>query len=106
METIFTAIADSTRRQMLERLRREGALSVKQLSEPMTVSRQAVTKHLDVLRNAGLIMVERQGRERFHRLQPKPLQAVDDWLRPYAQAWDQALDRLRHHLDGPDNHQE
>jgi len=98
MENIFTAIADSTRRQVLERLRNEGALSVKQLAEPMTVSRQAVTKHLDILLKAGLIQVERNGRERRHRLQAKPLKAVDDWLQPYAQAWDDAFDRLRQHL--------
>ncbi len=104
METVFTAIADPTRRQVLERLRSEGALSVKQLAEPMTVTRQAVTKHLDILHKAGLIKVERHGRERRHRLQPEPLQAVDDWLRPYAQAWDDAFARLRKHLgEAPDN---
>ncbi len=98
MEHIFTAIADPTRRQVLERLRTEGALSVKQLTAPMSVSRQAVTKHLDILQQAGLIRIERHGRERRHRLQPEPLQAVDDWLRPYAEAWDQAFTRLRQHL--------
>ncbi len=105
METVFAAIADPTRRQVLERLRIEGALSVKQLSEPMAVTRQAVTKHLNILHNAGLIKVERHGRERLHRLQPEPLQAVDDWLRPYAQAWDDAFERLRRHLgeEQPDN---
>ena len=86
MDDVFSAIADTTRRQMLARLHSEGALSVTQLTEPMSVSRQAVTKHLNVLENAGLIVVYRQGRERLHKIQPRPLQAVDDWLRPYAQA--------------------
>lgn len=103
METVFTAIADPTRRQVLERLRLEGPLSVTQLAEPMQVTRQAVTKHLDILHNAGLIHIERHGRERRHRLQPQPLKQLDDWLKPYAEFWDQAFDRLRQHLDEPDS---
>lgn len=108
METVFTAIADPTRRQVLERLRIEGALSVKQLAEPMSVTRQAVTKHLDILHSAGLIKVERHGRERRHRLQAEPLKALDEWLQPYAKAWDQAFERLRQHLGEPttDNNKE
>lgn len=99
METVFTAIADPIRRQVLDRLRREGPLSIKELTQPLSVSRQAVTKHLDILNQAGLIDIIRAGRERRHRLSPKPLQSVDDWLQPYAQAWDDALKRLHAHLD-------
>jgi DNA-binding transcriptional ArsR family regulator len=62
------------------------------------MTRQAVTKHLDVLRDAGLVRVRRDGRERLHELEPAPLQAVDDWLRPYAEAWDERLAALRRHL--------
>jgi DNA-binding transcriptional ArsR family regulator len=57
-----------------------------------------VTKHLDVLREAGLVRVRRDGRERLHELEPLPLQAVDEWLRPYAEAWDDRLAALRRHL--------
>lgn len=108
METVFTAIADPTRRQVLERLRIEGPLSVTQLSEPLSVTRQAVTKHLNILHSAGLVRIERHGRERLHRLQPEPLKALDDWLQPYAQAWDEAFERLRRHLGEPstDNNKE
>lgn len=102
METVFTAIADPTRRQVLERLRTDGALSLKQLAEPLSVTRQAVTKHLNILHQAGLIRVERQGRERLHHLQPEPLKSLGDWLQPYAQAWDQAFERLRQHLGEPE----
>ena len=87
MNTAFNAIADPTRRQILERLRLEGPLSVTQLSQPMQVSRQAVTKHLNILNAADLITIERYGRERRHRLQAKPLQMIDNWLQPYAEFW-------------------
>lgn len=101
MDAVLNAIADPTRRIVLERLRLEGPLSVKQLAEPLRVTRQAVTKHLNVLCEAGLIRAEWRGRERQHHLQAEPLQAVDDWLQPYAAAWDQALERLRQHLEAP-----
>jgi DNA-binding transcriptional ArsR family regulator len=62
------------------------------------MTRQAVTKHLDVLRASGLIRASRQGRERVHELDAAPLRTVDDWLRPYAEAWDERLAALRRHL--------
>ncbi len=96
----FAAISDPTRRGILERLRREGALSVKQLADPLPISRQAVTKHLDLLERSGLIEHERRGRERAHRLKAEPLREIDDWLAPYAAAWDERLARLKQHLEG------
>ncbi|MEE8138519.1 MAG: metalloregulator ArsR/SmtB family transcription factor [Thermoanaerobaculia bacterium] len=99
MERVFHAVADPTRRQILERLRRCGALSIKQLAEPLPMSRQAVTKHLDVLRDSGLVRVRRAGRRRLHRLEAGPLRQVDDWLKPYADFWDERLARLKLHLE-------
>ncbi|HAK57107.1 MAG: helix-turn-helix transcriptional regulator [Vicinamibacterales bacterium] len=96
---VFAAVADPTRRRLLERLRTGGALSVTELSAPLPISRQAVTKHLGLLERAGLIEHEWAGRERLHRLRPKPLQRVDTWLAPYARAWDRRLARLARHLD-------
>jgi DNA-binding transcriptional ArsR family regulator len=103
MDAIFAAVADPTRRELLARLRAGDGLSIADLSRDLPMTRQAVTKHLDALRQAGLVRVRRQGRERLHDLDAAPLAAVDDWLRPYAEAWDQRIDRLRHHLgeDGP-----
>ena len=83
----------------MERLREGDALSVSELSEPLPISRQAVTKHLGVLETAGLIEHEWRGRERRHRLRPQPLQELDDWLAPYAAAWDRRLSRLRKHIE-------
>ena len=98
MDAVFVAVADPTRRVLLERLRHGGAASIQSLGEGLPMTRQAVTKHLDVLRDAGLVRVRRDGRERLHELEPAPLQAVDDWLKPYAEAWDERLAALRRHL--------
>ncbi len=99
MFDVFSAVADPTRRLILERLRSDGPQSVGQLSAPLPMSRQAVTKHLNMLTEAGLIAQEWRGRERFHRLRAKPLRKVEDWLAPYAAAWDRRLARLEQHLD-------
>ena len=99
METVFTALADPTRRQILDSLRAEGPMSIKQLSEPLPMSRQAVTKHLDLLCSSGLVRIERAGRERIHSLNPTPLRELEAWLRPYSEAWDRRLARLKQHLE-------
>ena len=100
MMNVFAAVADPTRRSILERLRGEGALSLTSLSERLPISRQAVTKHLDVLEKAGLLRKRVEGRERLHELDAEPLREVDDWLEPYSAAWDDRLERMRIHLDG------
>lgn len=99
METIFSAVADPTRRQILERLRAHGPLSIKQLADPLPISRQAVTKHLNILLDSRLVEMRRVGRERMHFLNPQPLQELEDWLRPYSEAWDRRLARLQQHLE-------
>lgn len=95
----FQALADPTRRGLLERLRREGALSLSELADPLPMSRQAVTKHLDILQGAGLVAMRTEGRERVHELRAGPLVEVRDWLAPYEKAWDQRLQRLDEHPD-------
>ena len=71
-----------------------------ELSEPLSITRQAVTKHLDVLEGAGLLEHSWEGRRRLHHLKAQPLEDVADWLAPYAEAWDRRLARLRTHLEG------
>ena len=100
MPNAFLAISDSTRRHILERLRTQGSLSVTELSEPLSITRQAVTKHLGVLESAGLPEHSWLGRRRFHRLKAQPLEDVADWLAPYAAPWDRQLSCLRTHLEG------
>jgi len=99
METIFGAVADPTRRQILERLRAHGPLSIKELAAPLPISRQAVTKHLNILLGSGLVEMRWVGRERMHFLNPTPLQKLESWLKPYSEAWDRRLSRLQQHLE-------
>jgi DNA-binding transcriptional ArsR family regulator len=99
MDAVFTAIGDPTRRLLLERLRGSEPLSLSELSAGLPITRQAVTKHLESLRQAGLVRVRRVGRELLHELESAPLKNVDDWLAPYAGAWDARLARLEAHLE-------
>ena len=96
---VFEAMADPTRRALLERLRLGGPLSLNGLADGVPMTRQAVTKHVDVLRHAGLVTVRRRGRERMHELDPAPMREVADFLAPYAAAWDERLERLAAHLE-------
>jgi DNA-binding transcriptional ArsR family regulator len=98
MEPVFVAVADPTRRLLLERLRASGPLSISALGDGLPMTRQAVTKHLAILRDSGLISVRKAGREQLHELDAAPLREVDAWLRPYAAAWDDRLAALRRHL--------
>ncbi|MDE2981473.1 MAG: metalloregulator ArsR/SmtB family transcription factor [Gemmatimonadota bacterium] len=102
MPDVFAAVSDPTRRLILGRLRDEGESSLKTLARCLPMSRQAVTKHLDILVAAGLVTKRSQGRNRLHALRPEPLREVEDWLAPYAAAWDERLERLRFHLHGED----
>lgn len=99
MDHLFTALADPTRRRILEALRTQGALSIQELSHPLPMSRQAVTKHLDHLRASGLVTVRREGRRRLHQLEPAPLREMEAWLEPYSRFWADRLERLRRHLE-------
>ena len=99
---VFDALADPTRRALLDRLRTDGPLSLGSLADPQPMTRQAIAKHLDALQRAGLVRVWRAGRQRLHALAPEPLRDVADWLAPYAAAWDDRLARLQHHLEETD----
>lgn len=99
MTTLFDAVADPTRREILERLRLRGPLSVSEVADGLPMTRQAVTKHLDALEAAGLIRIARVGRQRMHELDPGPLRELHEWLAPYEAEWERRLDRLRNHLE-------
>lgn len=97
----FSALADPTRRAMLARLS-QGEANVSDLAEPFLndMSLPAVTKHLKVLENAGLISKSRQAQWRLCRLQTEPLRNAADWMEPYRKAWEDQLDRLGAYLQG------
>lgn len=100
MRSVFEAVSDPTRREILARLRLSGALSVNEIADGLPMTRQAATKHLNLLCEAGLVRIRWQGRRRLHELDPNPLKEVDEWLAPYAAFWDTALARLEQHLEG------
>jgi DNA-binding transcriptional ArsR family regulator len=102
VDAVLAAVADPTRRLLLERLRVTGPASISRLANGLPMTRQGVTKHLDALRAAGLVRTRRDGRERLHELDARPLEAIDEWLRPYAQAWDMRIAALRRHLGEED----
>ena len=93
----FAALADPTRRAILARLAL-GETTVNALAEPFAMSLPAVSKHLKVLENAGLISRSREAQTRPCRLEPEALKAVDGWLEEYRRMWEQRLDRLEDYL--------
>jgi DNA-binding transcriptional ArsR family regulator len=95
---IFRAIADPTRRAILDRLR-GGAKSVESIAEGFRISRPAVSRHLRVLGRAALVRAEKRGRQRLYRLQPEPLVEVDQWLTRYRVMYAAALLRLKEHVE-------
>jgi DNA-binding transcriptional ArsR family regulator len=98
LSATFSALADPTRRAILARLAR-GTATVNELAEPFEISLPAVSRHLKVLEGAGLISRGREAQWRPCRLEPKRLEAVDDWLSVYRRYWEQSLDRMAAYLE-------
>jgi DNA-binding transcriptional ArsR family regulator len=98
MTTAFDVIADPTRRRILE-LIRDRERSVGDLVTELTVSQPGVSKHLRVLRDAGLVDVRADAQRRWYRLRAEPLAEVDAWIAPYRRFWADRLDALERHLD-------
>ncbi len=96
--SVFTAIADPTRRAILDLLR-QGEQPVKQIARPFSMSLPAVSQHLSVLCEAGLVIQRKEGRQRFYRLNPEPLKQVSDWVNHYEQFWQEKLDVLGDYLE-------
>jgi len=95
MPAIFAALGDETRLQIVGRLCEDGPLSIVRLTDGTEVSRQAVTKHLHVLEEAGLVRSSRDGRERIWELRTKRLAEVQKYLDQISTQWDHALVRLK-----------
>lgn len=96
---MWTALAEPHRRAVLGALI-EGEQTVNQLVAALHLSQPSTSKHLKVLRAAGLVRVRAQGSQRWYRLDPEPLTELDQWLAPYRRKWNAALDRLGDHLSG------
>jgi DNA-binding transcriptional ArsR family regulator len=93
---VFAALADPTRRWIVERLMRDGTTSVPALAAALPITRQAVAKHMSTLDDAGLVeRVARGGREVTYSLRPGALRPAADWIRTSEAAWDERLSRLK-----------
>ena len=92
---VFAALGDETRLGLLSRLCASGPQSISGLTAGVTISRQAVTKHLDVLAGAGLVRDARRGRERIWKVEPTRLGEARRYLDEISKGWDEALDRLK-----------
>ena len=98
LDRTFAALADPTRRRMLESLSR-GDLCVTDLARPHSMSLPAVSKHLRVLENAGLVRRRRRGRVHSLKLQAAPMQQANQWIEEYRKFWEGSLDRLEEYLE-------
>ena len=96
--TAVEALAQPTRRQILDLLR-DDERPVGDLVERLDISQPAVSKHLRVLREVGLVGVRADAQRRLYRVRPEPLAELDVWLAPYRRLWSRSLDALERHLE-------
>jgi DNA-binding transcriptional ArsR family regulator len=96
--SVFDVVAESSRRRLLDLLR-TSERPVGELVEQLGLSQPAVSKHLRILRDAGLVEARVDAQRRLYRVRPEELRAIDEWLAPYRQMWSARLDDLERHLD-------
>ena len=101
LDRTFAALAHPTRRAILTRLATEGSGSVGDLAEPFDVSLMAISKHLKIMEEAGLIQREKDGRVRRCSFDPGSIDVVGDWVETHRRFWTQQLDSLAAYLEGP-----
>lgn len=98
MASTFEVLAEPNRRRILSLLL-EAERPVGELVEQLGVSQPAISKHLRVLRDAGLVESRIDAQRRIYRVRPEPLQDIDDWLGPFRQLWSESLSALERYLD-------
>src|SRR5687767_1783627 len=102
MDEVFRALADPTRRSLLDELFREDGQTLSALEERLPMTRFGVMKHLKQLEDAGLVVTRKRGREKLHFLNPVPIRLVHDrWVSKYAEPWADALSGLKSRLERP-----
>jgi DNA-binding transcriptional ArsR family regulator len=101
-DAVFRAIADPTRREILKLLR-PGRLTVGEIAANFHTSRPAISKHLRLLRTAGLVVSYKDGTASICGLNPKPLKTVNDWLEDYRTLWRENLRNLKRYVEEPRN---
>ncbi len=97
LDATFAALSDATRRAILEQLM-QGEARLSDLAEPFNMSQSAVSKHARVLRDAGLLTIEKRGRTRYCRINADPMKQVTDWLADYQAFWMHQFDNLAQHF--------
>ncbi len=102
-DAVFKALADPSRRALLDRLYAESGLTLGELCEGLAMSRQAVMKHLGILESANLVATQRSGREKLHFLNPVPINAIAErWIGKFERSGLRALSDLKDNLEGED----
>jgi DNA-binding transcriptional ArsR family regulator len=102
MASTFEVLAEPRRREILDLLR-DGERLVGDLVDRLELTQPTVSKHLKVLRSAGLVEVRQDAQRRWYRLRPAPLAEIDEWLTPYRRMWTNSLDALERHLEAMDD---
>lgn len=96
---VFAALSDPTRRRLVDWLSEEGSGTATGFAARLSISRQAVSQHLNELEQAGLVRSERVGRETRYSLEPEPLIEAAGWLMKRSDVWDRTLRRLKEHVE-------
>ena len=103
-DDVFRALADASRRTLLDRLHRRNGQTLNELCAGLDMTRQAVTKHLSILQSANLIAVRRQGREKLHYINPVPINAIAErWISKFQRQHLRALSALKNALEEDDH---
>ena len=99
-DLVFKALGDSDRRRILDRLRERGGLTLTELCNGIDMTRQGVTRHIDLLEEAGLVVTRREGREKLHYLNPVPIHEIAErWIKPFERSRLGALRDLKAQLE-------
>jgi DNA-binding transcriptional ArsR family regulator len=98
VDAVFGALADPTRRRLVETLARGGTVTASGLAGQLPMTRQAVAKHLSALQGAQLVSASKVGRETHYELRPQPLDEAASWIQTVSAEWDERLDALRRSL--------
>jgi DNA-binding transcriptional ArsR family regulator len=103
-DAVFRALADASRRQLLDRLHRENGQTLGELCQGLDMTRQAVAKHLAILEEANLVSVRRYGREKLHFINPVPINSIAErWISKFETSRLNALSELKRNLEGEDH---
>lgn len=103
-DLVFRALADASRRELLDRLHASNGQSLGELCQGLTMSRQAVAKHLSILQEANLVSVRREGREKRHFINPVPINSIAErWISKFDKPRLNALSELKRTLEGKDH---